>query len=224
MQSATITNIVPALIAARKNFKAAIKDSTNPHFKSKYVSLEGVIDAISDALLDNGIFLTQMTSVSGEQTILQTSLLHTSGEWISGDYPIHPVKPDPQGEGSAMTYARRYALMGLVGIAPEDDDGNAAVAASKPLINRIRDADIKPGAGVLESLSKQDQDRARKIATTSIEYFEADDINGAVDYLGRAFNQDDGTEFKIAVNSLLPSNFRTALKVANKTNSQLEKH
>lgn len=128
-QSESIKYIMPALIKARGSFKAAVKDSKNPHFKSAYASLDSVVDAITDALLANGIFQTQPTSVEDGVTILHTRFVHTSGEWIGSTYPVHPVKKDPQGEGSALTYARRYALMSLAGIAPEDDDGNAATQA-----------------------------------------------------------------------------------------------
>lgn len=131
IQSETIDQIVPALIKARKAFKAAVKDAKNPHFKSAYVSLDGVVDAITDALLDNGIVQTQPTAIEEGKTVLHTRFLHISGQWIGGTYPVHPVKNDPQGEGSALTYARRYALMALAGIAPEDDDGNAATQAAR---------------------------------------------------------------------------------------------
>lgn len=127
LTSDTLTNIVPALIAAQKSFKPAIKDSTNPAFRSKYVSLDAVLEAVSEALLNAGIALVQATDRDDDgTTLLVTRLIHTSGEWIGSRYPVRPVKQDPQGEGSALTYARRYALMALVGIAPEDDDGNAA--------------------------------------------------------------------------------------------------
>lgn len=130
LQSEQIDKIVPALIKARGNFAAAVKDGANPHFKSKYVTLDGVVAAVNGALLESGIFQTQPTEVTDTGTILHTRFLHTSGQWIGSAYPVHPVKNDPQGEGSALTYARRYALMALAGIAPEDDDGNAATSAA----------------------------------------------------------------------------------------------
>jgi hypothetical protein len=120
---------MPALIKAQGDFAPAVKAKVNPHFKSKYVPLDAVLDAIAEPLRSNGIAILQQTDVEDAQTILVTRLVHASGEWIAGRYPVHPVKADPQGEGSALTYARRYALMALVGIAPEDDDGNAAVKA-----------------------------------------------------------------------------------------------
>ncbi len=129
LTSDSITAIMPAFIKAQGNFDKARKTATNPHFKSKYVALDGVIDAVSDALRAEGIAIMQMTDIEDARTVLNTRLIHESGEWLGSRYPVHPVKSDPQGEGSALTYARRYSLMALVGIAPEDDDGNAAVKA-----------------------------------------------------------------------------------------------
>ena len=131
LTSESITAIMPAFIKAQGNFAPALKKAENPHFKSKFVALDGVIDAVSDALRAEGIAIMQQTDVTENGgTILISRLIHESGEWIAGRYPVHPVKSDPQGEGSALTYARRYALMALVGIAPEDDDGNAATKAA----------------------------------------------------------------------------------------------
>lgn len=122
--------MVAAFIKAQQAFKPAVKDAVNPHYKSKYVTLQGVIDAVLPALHANGFGLIQRTSVVDGRTILRTELLHVSNECLVSDYPVHPAKADPQGEGSALTYARRYALMALCGIAPEDDDGNAAATAA----------------------------------------------------------------------------------------------
>lgn len=130
LHSETIDQIMPAFVKARAQFKAAVKDAKNPHFKSSYVTLDGVFDAITEALLAEGIAPMQQTAIEDARTVLHSRLYHVSGQWIGSTYPVHPVKADPQGEGSALTYARRYALMALVGIAPEDDDGNAAVAAT----------------------------------------------------------------------------------------------
>lgn len=130
LQSEKIDQILPALIAARSSFGAAIRSAQNPRFGSKYATLEDVIDAVNKALLSNRIFCTQQTDIMDSRMVLHTRFLHESGQWIGSVYPIHPIKSDPQAEGSALTYARRYALMALAGIAPEDDDGNAATEAA----------------------------------------------------------------------------------------------
>lgn len=144
--------MIAALIKAQGAFKPAVKDAVNPHFKSRYVTLQAVLDAVQPALHANGFALVQATRVADGKTVLNTALLHTSGQRIDADYPVHPVKADPQGEGSALTYARRYALMALCGIAPEDDDGNAAVAA------------VTPTAGVWERLDPDEQAFLERIA------------------------------------------------------------
>lgn len=124
-------NIAAALIKAKKAFSPALKDKTNPAFRSKYADLGACLEAVNDALLDNGIALFQETfEDQGGGVTVQTVLLHESGETIhSGKLHLPATKQDAQGYGSALTYARRYSLMSVCGIAPEDDDGNAAVKA-----------------------------------------------------------------------------------------------
>jgi hypothetical protein len=143
LTSDSISAFMPAFLKAQAAFKPAIKDATNPHFKSKYVALDGVLEAVAKPLRDCGIAIVQQTDIEDAQTILITRLIHESGEWIAGRYPVHPVKADPQGEGSALTYARRYALMALVGIAPEDDDGNAATEAVTKPITEAQEATLR---------------------------------------------------------------------------------
>ena len=117
--------ISTALLKAQREFAPALKTATNPHFRSKYVSLDGCIEAVIDALNNNGIFMTQRTHESDTGIKIETLFLHESGEYMSGGILHVPApKQDPQGYGSALTYARRYSLMAACGIAPEDDDGN----------------------------------------------------------------------------------------------------
>lgn len=125
-QSETIGALVTALVAASGEFDAATKSATNPHFRSKYADLDTVVSATAPALRKHGLAIIQRFTVDDT---LQTILVHSSGEWISGEQRLHAAKLDPQGIGSASTYARRYGWMAIIGIAPEDDDGNAG---SKP--------------------------------------------------------------------------------------------
>ena len=119
--------IAQALCKAQKEFAPALKTSTNPHFKSKYVGLDGCVEAVIDALNNNGIYLMQKSHDCENGVKVETILLHESGEEYSGGILHVPAsKQDAQGYGSALTYARRYSLMATCGIAPEDDDGNAA--------------------------------------------------------------------------------------------------
>lgn len=115
-----------AFVAAQKATEAVKKASTNPAFKSKYADLAGVVEAVVPALNDNGIAVLQSPAFDGECVALTTTLLHESGSSVSSTLRMRPTKLDPQGIGSAVTYARRYALLAMSGAAPEDDDGNAA--------------------------------------------------------------------------------------------------
>ena len=125
-------NIASALVRAQRGFAPALKTSTNPHFRSKYVDLAGCIEAVVDALNSAGIALMQRTSEDNTGVTVETVFVHESGETLEcGKLHVPAAKQDPQGYGSALTYARRYSLMAACGIAPEDDDGNAASKAPK---------------------------------------------------------------------------------------------
>lgn len=127
--SEQIDAIAAALSKAQAVIEGASKDKTNPAFRSKYADLASVYDACRDALAANGLAVVQVAeSATGETVTINTRLLHASGQWIGGSLTMRPVKADPQGMGSAITYARRYALASIVGVCPEDDDGNAASA------------------------------------------------------------------------------------------------
>ena len=132
-------NIATALVKAQREFGPALKTSTNPHFRSKYASLDACIEAVLDALNNNGIYLMQLTDEHDGGVKVSTIFLHESGEQLSGGSLFMPAaKHDAQGFGSALSYARRYSLMAACGIAPEDDDGNQAtktapVVAPKPV-------------------------------------------------------------------------------------------
>ncbi|MEY2632938.1 MAG: hypothetical protein RIR00_1592 [Pseudomonadota bacterium] len=119
--------IAQALVRAQRAFGPALKTRTNPHLKTKYADLGAVIEAVIDALHANGIALTQHTHDSQDGVTVETVFVHESGEqYTTGRLHVPAVKTDPQGYGSALTYARRYSLMAACGIAPEDDDGQAA--------------------------------------------------------------------------------------------------
>ena len=125
--------IAPAFIKAKKEFGPALKDRTNPAFKSKYADLGACLDAVDDALLNNGIAVMQETFMDDSGVTVETVFIHESGETLRGGKLHVPAsKQDPQGYGSALTYARRYSLQAACGIAPEDDDGNAASSHKAP--------------------------------------------------------------------------------------------
>ena len=123
----SLKELATAMAKAQAEIKTALKDSKNPHFKSSYADLTSVWDACRVALTKNGLSVLQITNFDAADVWLETTLLHASGESISGRYPLRPQQQTPQGYGSALTYARRYALAAMVGVvADEDDDGNAA--------------------------------------------------------------------------------------------------
>jgi hypothetical protein len=137
--------IATALVKAQRAFGPALKTSTNPHFRSRYADLSACVEAVIDALNENGIFLLQKNYESDNGIKCETVFVHESGEMMEcGIVHFPAVKQDPQGYASALTYARRYSLMSACGIAPEDDDGNAGSRRQAPAANPL-DA-IKPQA------------------------------------------------------------------------------
>ena len=135
--------IATALVKAQRDFAPALKQSTNPHFRSRYADLAACVEAVIDALNSNGIALIQRTHDSDNGVAVETLLVHESGETLSGGILHVPAaKQDPQGYGSALTYARRYSLMAACGIAPEDDDANAASRTRHSAIPRVGGATI----------------------------------------------------------------------------------
>jgi hypothetical protein len=122
--------IATALAKAQANMGKALKQASNPHFRSKYADLGNVMDACLPALNEAGIALIQPTGEDEHGRFVETILIHgESGESLTCRVPLIVSKNDMQGYGSAVTYARRYGLMAMAGIAPEDDDGNAAAKA-----------------------------------------------------------------------------------------------
>jgi hypothetical protein len=128
-------SIAAALAAAQADMGKALKSAQNPHFKSRYADLSSVTEACMPALNRNGIAVIQTLTESEFGRSVVTRFIHESGESLDCPIPLILGKNDMQGLGSAITYARRYGLMSLAGIAPEDDDGNAA-AASAPSLKR----------------------------------------------------------------------------------------
>jgi hypothetical protein len=129
--SDTVSAIATALAKAQATMHGATKDSKNPAFRSSYASLSSVIDAIRAPLTENGIaFLQAPGAIMAEGIPITTTLVHTSGEWITNTLVLPVAKRDPQGVGSAITYGCRYSLMAMLGLPPVDDDGNAAMEAT----------------------------------------------------------------------------------------------
>ena len=134
-------NLIKALVEARKVMSSgAKKNAKNPHLKSSYANLESFLDAIRPALEANGLIIIQnaIDSESLDILKLETTIMHESGEYMSSVMPMPVAKKDAQGYGSAMTYARRYSIASMFGIAQADDDGNAARKSPKDAAALIR--------------------------------------------------------------------------------------
>lgn len=140
----TATTLHIAMAAAFGEIEAATKSANNPHFKSKYADIGAVIEAVKPALIKHGLFFTQHPHPSEDGVIVETVLHHASGESVSmGSLFVPANKRDAQGFGSALTYARRYALVTAFGVPTEDDDGNAAARAGQ---GQSEDRKVSPPA------------------------------------------------------------------------------
>lgn len=141
-KSETLTEFSKAFAKTQQEMKQPLKDANNPFFKSKYVPLENVVEAITESASKNGLSFTQFPSSdeAGNVTI-GTLVMHSSGEWIEYDpIKMKPVKNDPQSIGSAITYAKRYALSAIFGItSDQDDDGNEATQTKKQQSKKTND-------------------------------------------------------------------------------------
>lgn len=132
MKSDQINELTTALAKAQGEMKSASKDSTNPHYKSKYADLASVWDAVRGPLSKYGLAVIQTSETTPDGTIIHTMLAHSSGQFISGSMGLILQRNDMQGLGSAVTYARRYSLAAICGMAQDDDDGQAAV--TRPIV------------------------------------------------------------------------------------------
>jgi hypothetical protein len=121
-----VNELAAALAKAQGQIEGAVKDSANPFFKSKYADLQSVWAACRKPLSDNGLSVLQSPSTDGMRVSLETMLLHSSGQWVKGVVSVTAKEDSPQSVGSAITYLRRYALQSVAGVAPEDDDAEAA--------------------------------------------------------------------------------------------------
>jgi hypothetical protein len=132
-QSENIAELAAALAKAQTEIGSVHKDQDNPYFKSKFASLATVWEAVRPVLSKNNLSVVQMPSHDESGYFVETQLMHSSGQWVRARTYMKPVKEDPQGIGSLISYARRYALQAMVMACPDDDDGEAAMGrTSKP--------------------------------------------------------------------------------------------
>jgi len=131
-QSDNIADLAASLAKAQSEMGAVHKDQDNPYFRSKFAGLSTVWEAVKPALTKNGLSIVQMPGSDERGYFVQTQLLHSSGQWIRSTTYMKPAKEDPQGIGSLISYARRYALQAMVMACPDDDDGEAAMGRTAP--------------------------------------------------------------------------------------------
>ena len=205
-KSDSIKELATALAKAQGEIKGAVKDSANPFFKSKYADLSSVVEAIRAAFSKHGLSYIQTVSESEKDEVrVETIILHSSGDWISCGILALPVsKADAQGYGSALTYARRYSLSAAVGVAPEDDDGNAA-AKAKPTIT--------PTTGAKQQIESAERRAVvEKTASAALDWLN----QGAVDdALLTIENADLDPEEKVYLWTFFDSKQRSSMKKAH---------
>jgi hypothetical protein len=191
--------IAAAFVKAQREFGPALKTHTNPAFRSKYADLSACVEAVIDALNANGIALMQHSHECVDGVLVETLFLHESGETLSaGKLHVPASKKDPQGYGSALTYARRYSLMAACGIAPEDDDGNAA--SKKPAV-----VVVPTGTPIV---SEKRMSIIADVAAAVGDHMQSNDVAGAYEeYLGLTDNEE-----KTALWKMLDSKTRSAIK------------
>lgn len=131
-RSKDINELAKALCFLQGEMQKAIKDTTNPFFKSKYADLSSIWGVCREPLAVNGLSVTQGCDVFDGKDYLVTTLMHNSGQWVSSRFQLTPVTNKPQDWGSAVTYARRYMLAAILGVVTDDDDGNVASGNKSP--------------------------------------------------------------------------------------------
>lgn len=162
--SPEIAEIAAALANAQPEIEAALKESYNPHFRAKYADISNIIASARPALATVGVSILQFPEVADDRVTVETRLLHSSGQWISGEVSIPTSKWDAQGVGSAITYARRYGLQSILAIPTDDDDGDGASDATRQ--QQGAEASTKEGAEFkrrLEEAAAMGTDALKKV-------------------------------------------------------------
>jgi hypothetical protein len=185
--SESIESLAKSLSKAQGEISNAIKNSANPHFKSRYADLAAIWDVIREPMSRNGIAIIQTINCIENRVAVNTMLLHESGQYISDTLEIPIQKMDAQSIGSASTYGRRYSLQAFSGVAGEDDDGNAASgkgpAPEIPTINTRQQQEI---SSRLKAIGKDESSFASHMGVTSLAEIPAINFNNALAIIKRA--------------------------------------
>lgn len=191
--SESIKFIAAALAEFQAEIKDPSRDGENPHFRSKYVQIDGLLAAVRPILAKHGLSVIQSTGGNGQDISVSTMVMHKSGEWVQTDaLVLKAVKADPQGAGSAVTYGRRYSLSAALGVAwDDDDDGNAASTPPKAAPKKA----AKPSK---ETLLKQVAEGAKKHSIS------ADDMKAI---MKRQYGKESSKDLTDAETADLAANF-----------------
>ncbi len=202
-KSDSINELAMALAKAQGQMRAAVKDASNPFFKSKYADLASVVDAIKTPLSSNGLSYVQFVGSDAEAHYVETMLIHSSGQYLSERVKIVVAKPnDPQSFGSAVTYFRRYSLQAVCGVPADDDDGNAATG--KPGVHR-------PSDGAEDRIDEKTKNRMTDVANVVEDHMKRGDARAALDEWNKNGSNADA-DAKVYAWSLLDSKTRSTLK------------
>lgn len=190
-RSEQIDELAAALAKAQLQMKPAIKGQANTFFKSKYADLATVAEACMETLNENGLAVIQAPLCNEHGAGVETMLVHSSGQWLAETLVLPVAKNDAQGVGSAITYARRYALAAFAGVCPEDDDGNAAASSVAALRGKTLAVLQKAAKGGRESFAAAWKEEVTKDARQSLT---ADDLAA----LKRATEMADAQKAQVA--------------------------
>ena len=165
--SQNIDLLAAALVLAQGEFEGIEKNKVNPQFKSKHSNIDAVLEAARPTLSKHGLCLIQPLSYDLDSMIITSRLIHKSGQWIEELLHIKPIKDDPQGRGSAATYGRRYAAKAMLGLADEDDDGEASMNRARlPKQTTVKKEiwqdpeDVKKKLGIIKGFKEFDVDES----------------------------------------------------------------
>lgn len=162
MQSENVNELFTALSKAQGEMTVAVKNNTNPHFKSRFADLQSYFSACREPLSKYGLALIQTIDEIEGRSYLMTTLAHSSGQWIKSKMPINPTKNDMQGFGSALSYAKRYSLGAIIGLASgdEDDDAQEAVRETERPFKSISPDQC---AELMKLINECDKDFSEKV-------------------------------------------------------------
>lgn len=211
-KSEQINELATSLAKAQAEIENASKNSSNPHFKSKYADLAEVINTVRPVFSSHGLSISQFPSFADGLASVETVLMHSSGQWMSGTASAGVTKQDAQGVGSAITYLRRYSLAAVAGIAQEDDDANASVGhrpKTQQQPQKVQPVKILPTDGAWDAMSADEQSFLTDISMEVVRLMTVVSADEAHKYLENQKLDDDE---KVALWTRLDSKTRSALK------------